>query len=73
MTSNSPYPTWVEINLAAIENNTRVIAEQVRVPLLAVVKDDGYGHGAVEVARAFLAAGGAWLAVVPLSVAPYAA
>ena len=30
---------------------------------MAVVKADGYGHGAVEVARAALAAGAEWLAV----------
>ena len=31
--------------------------------LLAVVKADGYGHGAVPVARAALGAGASWLAV----------
>jgi alanine racemase len=61
--SHPPYPTWVEINLSAVEFNTRLILEQVQVPLMAVVKDNGYGHGAVEVSRAFLHAGGTWLAV----------
>ena len=59
-----PCPTWIEINLSAIEDNTRLIAEKVKVPLLAVVKDDGYGHGALETGQAFLRAGGTWLAVV---------
>jgi alanine racemase len=61
--SKLPYPTWVEINLSAIEFNTRLILEQVKVPLMAVVKDNGYGHGAVEVSWVFLRAGGTWLAV----------
>ena len=54
---SSPYPTWVEINLSAIEENTRLVAEWTRVPLMGVVKDDGYGHGALEVGRAILGAG----------------
>lgn len=56
--------TWLEIDLSAIEHNTKVILDAVKVPALAVVKDNGYGHGAVEVAHAFLKAGGTWLAVV---------
>jgi alanine racemase len=59
----SPYPTWIEINLSAIEENTRLTAEWTRVPLMGVVKDDGYGHGAVEIARAILGAGVISLAV----------
>lgn len=61
-----PDPTWLEINLSAIEQNTRTILERVKVPLMAVVKDNAYGHGAVEVSKAFLAAGGSWLGVVRL-------
>jgi len=62
-----PYPTWIEINLSAIEENTRLTAEWARVPLMGVVKDDGYGHGAVEVARAMLSAGVSSLAVARVS------
>jgi alanine racemase len=58
-----PHPTWIEIDLSAIEDNTRWISDLVKVPLMAVVKDDGYGHGAVQVARSFLKAGGIWLGV----------
>lgn len=53
-------PTWVEVDLGAIREN---VAELGRISaparLLAVVKADGYGHGAVPVARAALDAG-AW-------------
>jgi alanine racemase len=51
-------PTWVEIDLGAVRDN---VAELARVAdpaaVLAVVKADGYGHGAVPVARAALEAG----------------
>jgi alanine racemase len=55
---------WAEVDLDAIRHNTRVLAE-VSAParLCAVVKAGGYGHGAVEVARAALQGGATWLAV----------
>ena len=42
------------IDLSAIENNMRAIRASVppQAKVLAVVKADGYGHGAVETARA---------------------
>jgi len=54
-----------EINLAAIERNTKLLRETVgpQTVLCAVVKADGYGHGAVPVAQAALAAGAGSLAV----------
>jgi alanine racemase len=54
-----------EINLAAIERNTKLLLETVgpQTMLCAVVKADGYGHGAVPVARTALAAGARSLAV----------
>lgn len=43
---------WVEINLDALSHNLREIKRRVRpARLMAVVKADAYGHGAVEVAR----------------------
>ena len=53
------------VNLAAIERNCTTLRSHLGegVSLCAVVKADGYGHGAVEVARAALAAGATWLAV----------
>jgi alanine racemase len=55
---------WAEIDLDAIEHNVRTL-RQIAAPssLLAVVKADGYGHGAVPVARAALAAGATALGV----------
>src|SRR6201999_3318917 len=48
------------VDLAAIENNVRVLREHAgSSQVMAVVKADGYGHGATQVARAALAAGAA--------------
>jgi alanine racemase len=58
-------PTWAEINLGSIAHNVNEFRQHVPQPtrLMAIVKADGYGHGAVEVARAALAAGVDWLGV----------
>jgi alanine racemase len=53
------------VNVAAIERNCTRLRNQLRqeVALCAVVKADGYGHGALASARAALAGGASWLAV----------
>ncbi len=53
------------VNLAAIEHNAARLASELRdgAQLCAVVKADGYGHGAVRCAAAALAGGATWLAV----------
>ena len=43
--------TYVEINLDTISANFRAIREKAGVPVMAIVKADAYGHGAVPVAR----------------------
>jgi alanine racemase len=46
-------PTWVEIDLSAIKVNAQAIKRHTRCDaLIAVIKADAYGHGAVPVARA---------------------
>jgi alanine racemase len=55
---------WGEIDLGAVRANTAALVELARpAALLAVVKADGYGHGACPVARAALEAGATWLGV----------
>jgi alanine racemase len=49
-------PTVVEVDLDAIRHNVRLLLPE-RAELLAVVKADGYGHGAAPVTRAALEAG----------------
>lgn len=50
---------WVEINLEYIAKNVKVLKKLVKkdVKMLAVVKADSYGHGAVMVAPTMLASG----------------
>ncbi len=54
------------VNVAAIERNVAQLRGGLApgASLCAVVKADGYGHGALEAARAALAGGAGWLAVV---------
>ena len=55
---------WAEIDVEAITHNARVLSQLVRpAQLCAVVKANGYGHGAAAVARAALAGGAIGLAV----------
>jgi alanine racemase len=57
-------PAWAEVDLGAIAANVRLLVERAApAAVCAVVKAGGYGHGAVEVARASLDAGATWLAV----------
>lgn len=61
----APARTWAEIDLDAIRHNAWELKS--RAPscgLMAVVKADAYGHGAVEVSRAALEAGADHFAVV---------
>jgi alanine racemase len=53
------------VNLAAIERNVVTLRRGLSdgASLCAVVKGNGYGHGAVPAARAALAGGATWLAV----------
>ncbi|GAC1371722.1 MAG: alanine racemase [Actinomycetota bacterium] len=58
-------PLWAEVNTARIRRNVerlRAILSPGKL-LLAVVKADGYGHGAIRAAQAALAGGADWLAV----------
>ena len=43
--------TRVKIDLDAISANFDAIAAKAKVPVMAVVKADAYGHGAIQVAR----------------------
>ncbi|MCC7366900.1 MAG: alanine racemase [Chloroflexi bacterium] len=58
-------PSWLEVDLDAIAENVRQVARLIGpdTRVCAVVKADAYGLGAVEVARAALAAGADRVAV----------
>jgi alanine racemase len=59
---------WVTIDLDALAHNTRALKKSLlpQTELMAVVKADGYGHGAVTVARTVLEHGVTWLAVATI-------
>jgi len=58
-------PLWAEIDLNAIAHNVRELRQITRpeARLMAVVKANGYGHGAVEVSRCALQNGASILGV----------
>src|SRR5438874_2491583 len=58
-------PTWAEISLPALTHNYRTIKNHVgeQVQVMAVVKANAYGHGAIECARALEDNGADWLGV----------
>lgn len=63
-------PTWVEIDLEAIANNVRLLAQMAApAKIMAVLKADAYGHGMVKVARTALNNGAAWVGVATLGEA----
>ena len=57
--------TWAEVSLTALGENFHTVQKHVGpdVTICAVVKADGYGHGAVECARALESEGAVWLGV----------
>lgn len=59
---------WVEIDLAALSHNVQQILHLIspRTELMAVVKADAYGHGAVTVAQTVLQSGASWLGVATI-------
>lgn len=57
--------TWIEISKSALTNNIQQFRKIVgpEVLLCACIKANAYGHGLLECAQAFIAAGADWLAV----------
>src|SRR5271156_1306207 len=58
-------PVWAEISLQAILHNLRAIRKQVGAQrkILAVVKSNAYGLGAVPISKALQKAGTEWFGV----------
>jgi alanine racemase len=69
--SRPPRRAAAIIDVGAVERNCARLARELPqdARLCAVVKADGYGHGAVECASAALAGGASWLAVAAASEA----
>lgn len=64
-------PTWAEVDTGALAWNVRALASLVPrgTDLMAIVKANGYGHGAIPVARTMLAHGAQSLGVATLDEA----
>ena len=59
---------WVEIDLAALTHNVKELKNILspNTQLMAVVKADAYGHGAIAVSQTVLQAGASWLGVATI-------
>jgi alanine racemase len=57
--------SWLELDYAALAENVRQMKQLIgnKVALMAVVKADAYGHGAVACAHTALVNGASWLGV----------
>ncbi len=64
-------PTWVEISLDAVRANIDSFRQALphEMQLMAVVKANGYGHGAIQIAREAIQCGVNYLAVAFLDEA----
>ncbi len=63
-------PTWIELDLGALGRNVAAVVQELGgVPLMAVVKANAYGHGAVPVARTALQSGASRLATATVGEA----
>lgn len=69
MTNTIPFSRWLQIDLDKLAANLAAMAQAVSTPIIAVVKNDAYGFGAVPCAGAFVRAGAAMLAVTTLDEA----
>src|SRR6201991_1287668 len=70
LTTSSNAAAEAVVDLDAIAHNVRVLREHAgSAQVMAVVKADGYGHGAPQVARAALAAGAAEIGVATIDEA----
>jgi alanine racemase len=69
MTLLLPAPVGLAVDLDAVAANTRTFASRTSGAVMAVVKADGFGHGAPEVAATALAHGASWLGVTSLAEA----
>lgn len=60
---NDQNRTWAEIHLDRAEHNFKEIQARTKADMIAVVKADAYGHGAVELAKLYETLGAKYLAV----------
>ena len=72
---NASEDVWIDVDVDSLRSNATVLIKSTREPgsptprLMAVVKADGYGHGATLAATAFIEGGADWLAVTTFTEA----
>lgn len=63
MSFESHRAAWMEVDIRALKHNYDLLCRSANVPVIAIVKADAYGHGAVPVAKALIEAGAPHLGV----------
>jgi alanine racemase len=63
---NATRPVWAEVSATGLVKNFRSTQAAAGVDMLAIVKADAYGHGAVECAPVLAGAGAKWLGVTSM-------
>ncbi len=61
--------TWVEVSAERLAANYRALVEAAKLPVLAVIKANGYGHGASLCAPVLARAGASWFGVTDVEEA----
>jgi alanine racemase len=69
MDSKLSRPVWAEIDLEAVVHNFAQVKQKTEAKVMAIVKANAYGHGAIPVARALVANGADRLGVAILTEA----
>jgi alanine racemase len=63
------YSSWFEIDLDSLTHNLKAISERVGVEIMAVVKNNAYGHGLLPISAHLSRKGVRWFLVVKLNEA----
>ena len=63
MLNKETWSNWVEVDLKVVEDNVHYLHQSTGVQIMAIVKANGYGHGAPAIAKAAIHGGATWLGV----------
>src|SRR3989344_1084735 len=68
---NSVRPAWIEIDLSQLRRNLEIISrdQSDNLKFISVIKDQAYGHGAIEIGKISLEFGATHLAVATIDEA----
>jgi alanine racemase len=71
LTDRLPRPGWIEIDVAQLRRNFQLMNQDkpAKLQLLSVVKDEAYGHGALQTAKVALDCGASFLALATVEEA----